>query len=141
MKTKRNVSIFIVVTLASWWLGVLIDRLLPNQPDGDSLGMGLWLILPLLTAVILTLTGRDKKETGLRPNFKGNGKWYLLSLLIYPVITAVTVGPALLFDCVDVSAFTINEFLSLAAFSIAVNFIRNIYFCLLYYRKMTLKIQ
>lgn len=127
MKTKRSVSIFIVITLASGWLGVLIDRLLPEQPEGDSLGMGLWLILPLLTAVILTLACRDGKEIGLRPNFKGNGKWYLLSLLIYPVVTAATVAPALLFGCVDASAFTINEFLSLAAFSIAVNFIRNIF--------------
>ncbi|MFT3985724.1 MAG: CPBP family intramembrane metalloprotease, partial [Lachnospiraceae bacterium] len=127
MKTKRNVSIFIVITLASGWLGVLIDGLLPEQPEGNSLGMGLWLILPLLTAVILTLACRDGKEIGLRPNFKGNGKWYLLSLLIYPVVTAVTVGPALLFGCVDVSAFTIKEFLSLAAFSIAVNFIKNIF--------------
>ena len=39
MKTKRNLIIFIAVTLASGWLGVLLDMVLSEQPEGNSLGM------------------------------------------------------------------------------------------------------
>lgn len=46
--TRRRYSlmIFIIVVLSSGWLGVLVDFHLPKQPEGNSLGMGLWLVLP-----------------------------------------------------------------------------------------------
>ena len=54
-KPIKNIGIFIIVAVASGWLGLLIDKSLEQQTDGDSLGMGVWLILPLLTTIILRL--------------------------------------------------------------------------------------
>ena len=34
MKTKRNLIIFIIVTLSCGWLGVLLDSILTEQPEG-----------------------------------------------------------------------------------------------------------
>ncbi len=38
-KTIRNIGIFIFVALASGWLGLLIDKSIEPQPDGNSFGI------------------------------------------------------------------------------------------------------
>lgn len=127
MKTRRNVIIFIIITFASGWLGVLLDAVLNDQPEGNSLGMGLFLVLPFLTGIILRITCRDSRDMGIKPNFKGNSRWYLLSIIIYPLVTVITVGVAKTFRYVDISDFEINTFISLALFSIAGGFVKNIF--------------
>lgn len=126
-KTKSNLILFIVIALASGWIGVLIDNLLEEQPKGNSLGMGLWLIIPFLTVLILRIINRDWKDFGLKPHFKGNLKWYLVAIIIYPLVTIITIGIALVLGCVDISNFDMNTFLSLAIVSIGGNFIKNIF--------------
>jgi len=64
---------------------------------------------------------------GIKPNLKGNLKWYLLSIIIYPLVTVITVGLAIILGCVESSGFDINIFLSLAMFSVAGGFIKNIF--------------
>lgn len=126
-KTKSNLILFIVIALASGWIGVLIDNLLEEQPKGNSLGMGLWLIIPFLTVLILRIINRDWKDFGLKPHFKGNLKWYLVAIIIYPLVTIITIGIALVLGCVDISNFDMNTFLSLAIVFIGGNFIKNIF--------------
>jgi membrane protease YdiL (CAAX protease family) len=126
-KTKRNLILFIIITLASGWIGVLVDNLLEEQPRGNSLGMGLWLIIPFLTVIILRTINRDWKDFGFKPHFKGNLKWYLVALAIYPLVTLITVGIALAFGCVDILNFDMKTFLSLAIISMGGNFIKNIF--------------
>ncbi|WP_312473520.1 type II CAAX endopeptidase family protein [Neobacillus sp.] len=126
-KRRYNLLIFIIVVLLSGWLGVLLDSILTEQSEDNSLGMGLWLVLPLLTAILLRIISRDWKDIGIKPNFKGNIKWYLVSLVIYPLITIITVGFALLLGCTDLSNGEMYTFFSLAAVSVAGNFIKNIF--------------
>jgi membrane protease YdiL (CAAX protease family) len=126
-KRRYNLLIFIIVVLISGWLGVLLDSILTEQPEGNSLGMGLWLLLPLLTAILLRIICSDWKDIGIKPNFKGNIKWYLVSLVIYPLITIIIVGFALLLGCTDLSNGEMYTFFSLAAVSVAGNFIKNIF--------------
>lgn len=45
-KTIRNIGIFIFFVIISGWIGVLVDSVLIAQPEGDSLGMGIWLCGP-----------------------------------------------------------------------------------------------
>lgn len=54
--------IFVFVVLLSGWLGVLVDQFLPEQPIGNSLGMGIWLVLPLLTTILLRAIWRGWME-------------------------------------------------------------------------------
>ena len=112
MKAKRNLIIFTVITLTSGWVGVWLDTLLRDQAGDDTLGMGLWLILPLLTALILRIVSRDWKDPGIKPRFKGNTKWYLSALAIYPAITVVTVGLAVIFNHID--RLSLNSFFTLS---------------------------
>jgi len=69
--------VFIAVVISSGWIGVLVDSLLTEQPEGETLGMGVWLVLPLVTAIVILLFSKNsRKEMGLKPNFNGNLKWY-----------------------------------------------------------------
>ncbi|OCA92097.1 CPBP family glutamic-type intramembrane protease [Pseudobacillus wudalianchiensis] len=119
--------VFIILVLASGWLGVLLDSVLIEQPEGNSLGMGLWLVLPFLTAIILRTISRDWKDMGMKPNLKGNMKWYLVSFAIYPLVTLITVGLAALFRVTDLSNVDLRPFFSLVVVSVAGNFIKNIF--------------
>ena len=125
--TKRNLIIFIVVTLASGWIGVLIDSVLTEQPEGNSLGMGVWLILPFLTAIVLRIISKDKKDIGLKPNIRQNGKWYMVSIAIVPIVTVIVVSIGAFLGVVDFSAFKASDFISLALLSMLMNLIKNIF--------------
>jgi membrane protease YdiL (CAAX protease family) len=123
----RNLIIFIIITLASGWIGVFIDSFLIDQPQGNSLGMGLWLILPFLTALILRISCKDWKDCGIKPYFKGNAKWYASSLIIYPFVTIVCIGLAAAFGYAKMAEFEMHTFLSLAVFSTAGGLVKNIF--------------
>ncbi|GIN93747.1 CAAX amino protease [Siminovitchia terrae] len=127
VRRKFSLILFIVVVLASGWIGVWVDSKLPDQPAENSLGMGLWLILPIITMLILRLVNREWKDIGVRPNVKGNLKWYGAAIAIYPVMTVIIVGLALLFNSASISAVELNSILSLIGVSIAGNFIKNIF--------------
>jgi membrane protease YdiL (CAAX protease family) len=127
MMMKRNLFIFIVMTLASGWIGVLVDSAIPEQTQGNSLGMGLWLILPLLTGIILRIISRDGKDTGIKPNFKGNLVFYIVSIAVYPLVTVATIGLAAIFGSVDISVATMDIFFATAAISVAGNLAKNLF--------------
>lgn len=40
-KSMRNILGFVVVVIISGWLGILVDSILTEQPEGDSLGMAI----------------------------------------------------------------------------------------------------
>ena len=129
MKNKRKIylAIFIFVILVSGWLGVLLDSMLLKQPKGNSLGMGLWLVLPLFTALLLRLISRDWKDFGVKPHFNGNIKWYFVAFIIYPFVTILTVGFALLLGFAKLTHFDIGALFSLVAISVIGNFFKNIF--------------
>jgi len=127
-KTIRNIGIFIFVVIISGWIGVLADSILNEQHDGDSLGMGIWLALPLLTAfVIIFLSKVSWVDLGFKPNFKENIKWYLASALIFPVITAIVLIIGATTKWIDLSALNLRP-LFLAFYStLLINFVKNIF--------------
>lgn len=126
-KMKISVILFITVSLLSGWIGVAVDAILPDQPQGNSLGMGLWLVLPFLVGIILRAIMRNWDGYGARPRFKGNLKWYLVSLLIYPTVTLLAIAAAMLLRQVDLSSFELNTFLSVAVVSMAGSMVKNIF--------------
>lgn len=125
--TRRNLIYFIIITLISGWIGVLVDQLLTDQPEGDSLGMGIWLALPLLCAVIFRTREKEWKSFGLKLNLKTSWKGYVIAILLYPVVTMITILLALCFDCIDISTISWSAFLSTAAISLAGSFLKNIF--------------
>jgi hypothetical protein len=124
----RNIVGFIVLVILSGWIGVLVDSNFPEQPNGDSPGMGIWLILPMLTAVAITIFSKSGwKDFGFKPNFKGNIKWYLIAALIFPVITLIVLIIGATTRWIDLSAFDLRPFILLFSSTLLINFIIDIF--------------
>lgn len=127
-RTHSNLIVFILVVVLSGWLGVILDSVLPEQPGGDSLGMGIWLLLPMLTAIIIILATKISwKEIGFRPNFKGNMKWYLTSILIFPIVTAIILLVGRITRWIDTSALDLKHFVGVFASTLIVGVIKNVF--------------
>ncbi len=85
-RTKRNTLIFTVVVLAAGWIGRLLD-LAAGADSGQGPGLLLWILAPVATGLILRAAAGDGwKDFGIKPNLKGNGRWYALAVLFYPMI-------------------------------------------------------
>lgn len=129
-KTVRNLTIFIIPVLVSGWLGRGLDVLMGN-PSAESLGMLVWIITPLgVTLLLRTFAGDGWKDFGIKPNFRGNGLWYVVSILVFPVLTALVliVGGGL--GWVRFPNLSLNSFsLLLQAFALGLlpQFIKNIF--------------
>ena len=88
-RTIRNLALFTIVVLSIGFIGRGLDVQMGNPPS-ESLGMLLWLVVPSVFSLLLRAFGGDGwEDLGIKPNFKGNGVYYAISLLIYPVLTLV----------------------------------------------------
>jgi len=88
----RNLIVFVVGVTALPWLGWGLDVGRGADPHNqqNSLGWLLFILSPLVVSLLLrAFGGAGWKDLGLQPAFKGNGKWYLFSILFHPIITLV----------------------------------------------------
>lgn len=126
----RNLAIFVILVLASGWLGRGLDTLMGN-PSAESLGMLLWIITPLgVTLLLRTFGGDGWKDFGIKPNFKGNGMWYMVAILVYPLLTAIVliIGGSLgLITFPNFSLNTLGLLLQTFALGLLPQFIKNIF--------------
>ena len=94
-RTRRNLVIFTVLVLGLAAVAGVVEPLTvpPGAEPGTSgLGQLLWIVAPLGAMLLLRILGGDGwDDFGLRPNFKGNGFWWLISVLIFPAIFTVSV--------------------------------------------------
>jgi membrane protease YdiL (CAAX protease family) len=75
------------------------------------LGQLLWIVAPLAVALVLRLVGGDGwKDFGLRPNFRGNGFWWLVSILVFPVVLTICVLIGPLFGGLELDANLLPAF-------------------------------
>ena len=127
-KIIRNISIFIFVSLSCGWLGLFIDKIIGPQPGEKSPGMGIWLILPLITTLLLRIFAGDGwKDIGIKLNLKDNIKWYITSILIFPLVTAFIFILGKIFGWINFSNFRIEAYLTGFIGTLIVNFIKNIF--------------
>ncbi len=126
-RTVRNLAIFTVVVLASGWLGYGLDRLMNNSSE-EPLGMLLWLLLPLGTALLLrAFAGDGWQDFGLQPSLPGNILWYGVSLLLYPVVAVVVLMIGSAFDLVTAPNFSFSRLLTVFGGGLLASFIKNIF--------------
>ena len=96
-----------------------MDFFIPERPEGDSLGMLLWLVLPMLAVVLIILFQKISwTELGFIPNFKGNGKWYVASFLIFPIVTGIVLLVGVAAKWIDASALNPRSFILVFAGSL-----------------------
>jgi len=88
-RTARNVALYSLLVIGLGWLGRRVDAAAGGAP-GDGPGMAVWIAAPLVASFALRLLGGDGwRDLGIRPAFAGNGRWYAVSALIYPVAVLV----------------------------------------------------
>lgn len=94
-RTQRNLIIFTVLVLGLAALAGLIEPLTvpPDaEPGSPGLGQLLWILAPLVVMLLLRIFGGDGwDDFGLRPNFRGNGFWWLASILVFPIVITSSV--------------------------------------------------
>lgn len=124
--TLRNLIFFSSIVLLSGWIGHGLDLLTENH-SGETPGMLLWLVLPLITMLILrTFAGDGWKDAGLKPRFKGNISWYLIALVTYPVITLTVLLTGHLTGWISFGTFNTTLFLNAFIIALIPNFLKNI---------------
>lgn len=127
-QTIRNIFVFSIIVVLCGWLGVFVDSFLTEQPEGNTLGMGIWLVLPMLTAIVLILYSKISwKEIGIKPNFNGNVRWYLISVLIFPAVTVTILVIGNAFKWIDLSELNLRTFTGVFFSTILIGFIKNIF--------------
>jgi len=128
--TVRNLTIFIIVVLAIGWVGRGLDILMGNAAS-ESLGMLLWLTAPIGISLLLrAFAGDGWKDFGIKPNFKGNAAWYVIAILVYPVLTALVLVIGRGLGLITFPNFSLNTLgLVLQAFTLGLlpQFIKNIF--------------
>ncbi len=124
---NKRILVFIAVVVGCGWFGKIIDLLLVGQPQGQSLGSLIWLVVPCITAVLLAVVHKSEYKTlGLKPNFKGNAKWYAVSFLIFPGIAILTISIAMITNTIDFTQFELQGFVTTILTWFIYNFFRTI---------------
>lgn len=102
-----------------------------GNPPTESLGMLLWLVAPASTALLLRAFGGDGwADAGLKPNFRGNGIWYVVAFLVYPVLTALALAISGSLQLITFSGFSFASLLIIVQtfiVGIVPQFVKNIF--------------
>jgi membrane protease YdiL (CAAX protease family) len=105
-QTIRNIFIFAILVNGLAWLGPVLG----GDPTTPGPGFLVWGTAPLVSALVMVFLLRDKVSLGLKPAFRGNGRWYALSVLAYPVTIAVVLALGLLLGASSISNFAVGTF-------------------------------
>lgn len=130
-KSIRNIVIFSVVAVSGGFVGMALDRLNPPADTMQGLGILVWLISPLAANLLLRAFGGDGwKDFGLKLNLKEGWVWYLVALLIVPVVVTVTLVVASAFGAVSLDGLAekgVAAFLPVLAVGFAGSMVKNIF--------------
>jgi hypothetical protein len=128
--TVRNLAIFVILILASGWIGHGIDVLMGNT-GMETPGLAVWLLIPLPVSLLLrAFAGDGWKDFGLKPNLRGNLVWYAFALLVYPVVTALVLFTGKAFNMISFSGFSpdsVRPILQVFAAGLLAMFVKNIF--------------
>jgi membrane protease YdiL (CAAX protease family) len=111
-KIIRNLVIFSFFTVGGGWLGIWLNQVTGNtMPPMQSLGALVWLTSPALAGFLLRALGGDGwKDSGFGLNLISGWKWYLVAILVYPLIALLVFGLASLFGFISADGFATQGF-------------------------------
>jgi membrane protease YdiL (CAAX protease family) len=131
-KTVRNLIIMALFTVGGGWLGIWLNQITGNtQPPIASLGALVWLTTPALCGILLRALGGDGwKDSGFGLHLISGWKWYLVAILVYPLVALVSFGLAISLKAISLDGFAAQGFgpyLSAVGVMIAGSLIKNIF--------------
>ena len=135
---KRNVIIFAFFSTLCGWIGYVVDKVtgqahyenIGTEIGSGSLGMLIWLVTPLICTIFLRSFGGDGwKEAGFSINFKDNKKLYLISFLVYPLVTIIGIFLGLMTQGIRVTDVKVEftAYLGILLTQVGTQFIKNIF--------------
>ena len=116
-QTIRYIFIFAILVNGLAWLGPVLG----GDPTTPGPGFLVWGTAPIVSALVMVFLLRDKVSLGFKPAFRGNGRWYALSVLAFPVAIAVVLALGLLLGASTISNVTVPAFVT-AMIPLAVTF-------------------
>lgn len=117
-KTIRCLVIFAVLVNAVAWIG----RMMGGDPTTPGIGFLIWGTAPVLVSVLMRAVTRDWSDFGGRPGVKKSARWYLLSLLAYPVAIALVLTIGSLISATSISGFSTASFIKAILPALAIYF-------------------
>lgn len=129
--TKRNLFFFTLIVLGIAVAAGFIDPFTvpPDaEPGTPGLGQLLWITSPFVVMLILRIFGGDGwDDFGIKPNFKGNGFWWLVSILIFPVVNIISVLLGLLVGGIELDGNKFSAFFPAILAGLVAALIKNIF--------------
>jgi membrane protease YdiL (CAAX protease family) len=116
-QATRNILIFTILVNGLAWLGPVLG----GDPTTPGPGFVVWGTAPIVSALVIKFLLRDGVSLGFSPAFRGNGRWYALSVLAYPVSIAIVLILGLLLGAITISSFSIPSLVT-AMIPLAVTF-------------------
>ncbi len=126
-RTKRNLIIFVGLMVSIGWLAAGLEALM-DDPSAEGMGMGLWIVSPLVVSVLLRIFAGDGwRDLGLRPRLSTHVQWYGISGLIYVVGTALVLGVGVVIGTTDFIGDGVGGFIGVFASALISLFFKNIF--------------
>ena len=125
--TIRNLIIFVIAVIALAWLGWFVNAQTAGT-DAQGVGLLIFILSPVLASFPLrAFAGDGWLDLGIQPAIKGNGTWYLISILFYPA--GITLALLLGLSSSSITAPDFSWSLFLTAFGLALlpNIFKNIF--------------
>lgn len=109
------------------WIGYTSGQPLFGQPRYALL----WIVTPLGVSLILrAFAGDGWKDFGIKLNLKGNLIWYVIAILIYPVVTTLVMITGSVSGSITFPGFSLSTpgmFLTFFAMGLLPGFFKNIF--------------
>jgi membrane protease YdiL (CAAX protease family) len=117
-KTIRYIVIFSVLVNVVAWIGPMLG----GDPTSPGLGFLIWGTAPILISLLMRAVTRDWSDLGARPAIRKNVRWYLVSLLAYPVAIALALFIGSLISASSISQFSMGSYIQAALPAIVIFF-------------------
>ncbi|MET7426091.1 CPBP family intramembrane glutamic endopeptidase [Dactylosporangium sp. NPDC005555] len=133
-RARRNFVLFSIAVVGAGWLGVAADVAsgtpLVNDAafsdSGGTPGMLLFILGPVVAALVLYFVSRDGAgPLGLTLRFPHRARWFGAAAVLYPVLTAITIGAGLAAGGVTLSLTGGEPFLAAFLAVLAVQVVKN----------------
>jgi membrane protease YdiL (CAAX protease family) len=109
-KTIRHIVIFSVLVNVVAWIGPFLG----GDPTSPGLGFLIWGTAPILVSLLMRAVTRDWSDLGARPAIRTNIRWYLVSLLAYPIAIALALLIGSFISASSISQFSMGAFIHAA---------------------------